>query len=161
MGQLKDALHPRPLAHGSSEAVYKAILMGHKVAKGRAQGEALVSRHPIAFQGGVDAESGIITDKNNDLVGTSVADKILVFPVGKGSSVGGYRLYEMKRCHTAPKGIINLRADPVVAVGAIFAEIPMVDRLDGDPLDLIETGDEVEIDADHGVVRIKVRGGVP
>ena len=134
--------------------MFKVILRGHKVAKGKAKGEALVSRHPIAFQGGIDTESGIIMDKNNDLVGTSVAGKILVFPVGKGSSVGSYRLYEMKRCNTAPKGIINLRADPVVAVGAIFADIPMVDRLDGNPLDLIETGDEVEIDADHGEVRV-------
>ena len=113
--------------------------------------------HAFAFQGGVDAETGVISDKNNELKGVSVAHKILVFPVGKGSSVGSYRLYEMKLCNTAPKGIINLRADPVVTVGAIFSDIPMVDRLDGNPMALIETGDTVELDADRGLVRIKPR----
>lgn len=135
----------------------EVILRGHKVAKGKAAGEALVSHHPIAFQGGVNTESGVIKDKNNELVGTSVAGKILVFPVGKGSSVGSYRIYEMKRLNTAPKGIINLRADPIVATGAIFSDIPMVDKLDGNPLELIKTGDYVEIDADQGTVRIRRR----
>ena len=61
----------------------------------------------------------------------------------------------MKLYRTAPKGIINLRAEPVVTVGAIFADIPMVDRLDGNPMELIKSGDTVELDADRGVVKIK------
>ncbi len=133
------------------------ILKGHKVAKGKVEGEALVSYHPIAFQGGINPENGVIVDKNNELVGTSVTGKILVFPVGKGSSVGSYRIYEMKRLNTAPKGIINLRADPVIAVGAIFSDIPMVDKLDGNPLELINTGDNVQLDADHGVITVRRR----
>ena len=130
------------------------ILKGHKVAKGKAEGEALVTRQPISFFGGVNPEAGVIIDKSHELEGTSIAGKILVFPIGKGSSGGSYMLYEMKLCKTAPKGIINLRADPVVALGAIFSDIPMVDKLDGDPLELIKTGDHVEIDADQGSVKI-------
>ena len=134
------------------------ILKGHKVAKGKAEGEALVSHEPISFMGGVNPETGVIIDKGHELEGISVTGKILVFPVGKGSSVGSYRLYEMMRCKTAPKGIINSRADPVVTVGAIFSNIPMVDRLDGNPLELIRTGDHVELDADQGIVRIEASG---
>jgi len=133
------------------------ILKGHKVAKGKAKGEALVSQEPISFFGGVNPKTGLIIDKNHDLEGISIAGKILVFPVGKGSTVGSYHLYEMARYKTQPKGIINLRADPVVAVGAIISNIPMVDKTDGNPLELIKTGDYVELDGDKGIVKIRGR----
>ncbi|MFC1869648.1 aconitase X swivel domain-containing protein [Chloroflexota bacterium] len=132
----------------------ETVLKGHRVSKGKAAGEALVSQQPIAFQGGINIEIGAIQDRHNELTGTSVAGKILVFPVGKGSSLGSYKLYEMKRLNTAPRAIINLRADPIVAVGAIFSDIPMVDRLDSNPLELIKSGDYVEVDADEGTVRV-------
>jgi len=131
------------------------ILKGHRVAKGRAQGEALVSHEPISFLGGVDSETGLIIEKNHELEGVSVTGKILVFPVGKGSTLGSYRLYEMVRCKTQPKGIINVRADPVITVGAIISNIPMVDNLDGNPMKLIKTGDCVQLDADQGIVKIR------
>lgn len=131
------------------------ILKGHRVAKGRAQGEALVSHEAISFLGGVDSETGLIIEKNHELEGVSVTGKILVFPVGKGSTLGSYRLYEMVRCKTQPKGIINVRADPVITVGAIISNIPMVDDLDGNPMKLIKTGDYVQLDADQGIVKIR------
>ena len=134
------------------------ILKGHKVAKGKAEGEALVSHKPLSFMGGVDPETGLVTDKGHELEGVSLAGKILVFPVEKGSTAGSYKLYEMVRCKTAPNGIINLRAKSIVAVGAIISNIPMVDRLDGNPLELIKTGDYVELDADQGIVKIRPRG---
>jgi predicted aconitase with swiveling domain len=132
----------------------ETILKGHRVCGGKAQGEALVSHEAISFFGGVDPETGIILEKGHELEGINLCGKILVFPTGKGSSVGSYRLYEMVLNGTQPSGIINLRADPVVAVGAIFSRIPMVDRCDRDPLALIKTGDFLEVDADEGVVKI-------
>lgn len=132
------------------------VLGGHKVAKGKAEGEALVSYKPISFTGGVDTETGVITDRESDIAGISIAGKILVFPVGKGSTLGSYRLLELVRCKTQPKGIINLRADPIIAIGAIISNIPMVDKLDGNPLESIKTGDFVELDADAGVVKVRV-----
>jgi predicted aconitase with swiveling domain len=131
------------------------ILKGHKVSKGKTEGEALISNEPISFLGGIDSETGLIVEKNHELEGIRITGKILVFPVGKGSTLGSYRLYEMVRYNTQPIGIINLRADPVVAVGAIISNIPMVDKLDGNPLELIKTGDYVELDADNGTVKIK------
>jgi predicted aconitase with swiveling domain len=134
------------------------ILRGHKVAKGRSEGEALVTREPISFYQGINPETGIVIEKNHELEGKKVTGKILVFPMEKGSTAGAFHLYEMVRCGTAPKGIINLRADPVIALGAIISSIPMVDRLDVNPLEAIETGDYVEVNADEGVV--KVRKGI-
>jgi predicted aconitase with swiveling domain len=131
------------------------ILKGHKVAKGRAEGEALVSHEPISFMGGINPETGVITEKNHELENISISGKIFVFPLEKGSAAGSFILYEMARYGKEPMGIINLRADPVVAVGAIISNIPMVDRLDGDPIELIKTGDHVDLDADRGVVMVR------
>ena len=133
------------------------ILRGHKVAKGKAEGEALVFQEPFCFVDGVNPETGLVAEKGNEHEGASLAGKIMVFPLEKGSTGGSFFLYEMVRCKTQPKGIINLRADPVIAVGAIISDIPMVDRLDGNPIELIKTGDYVELDADSGIVKVRSR----
>ena len=133
------------------------VLTGHKVSKGKAEGEALVSQQPISFMNSVNPQTGIVTENNHELEGVSITGKILVFPVGKGSSAGSYRLYETVVCKTQPKGIINQRADPITATGAIFSDIPLVDQLDGNPLELIKTGDYVEVDGNQGIVKIRAR----
>ena len=131
------------------------MLKGHKVAKGRAQGEALLSQSPISFYGGVNPETGLIVEKGHELEGRSITEKILIFPVGKGSTAGSYQIYELAYYKKAPKAIINLRADSIVATGAIISNIPMMDKLEQNPLEIIKTGDLVEVDADQGIVRIK------
>ena len=131
------------------------ILKGHKAAKGKAEGEALVSDKPFCFLFQVDTKTGVVIQKNNDWEGISLAGKILVFPVGKGSTATSYVLYEMARRGTQPKGIINLIADPVVVAGAILSNIPMVHKFDSNPIELIKTGDYVELDADSGIVRVR------
>lgn len=131
------------------------ILKGHKVSKGKAQGEALVSQSPVSFLGGINPETGLVVEKGHEIEGRNVSGKILIFPVGKGSTAGSFQLYELAYYKNAPKAIINLRADPVVAIGAIISNIPMVDELDKNPLEMIKTGDFVEVDADQGIVRVK------
>ena len=130
------------------------ILKGHKIAKGKARGKAIVSRSPISFMGGVNPETGLVVEKGHELEGVSISDKILIFPTGKGSTLGSYQLYEMTIWKKAPKAIINIRSDPIVAVGAIMGNIPMVDKLDRNPLEVIMTGDLTEVDADQGIVRV-------
>jgi len=130
------------------------ILKGHKVAKGKAAGEAIVSHAPMSFMSAVDSETGIVIEKNHPLEGISIAGKILVFPMEKGSTGGSGGLFELASHKKHPVGIINLRADPIITVGAIISDIPMVDRLDANPLEVIKTGDFVEIDADQGTVKV-------
>jgi len=134
------------------------ILKGHKVSKGKTEGKALVSHEPISLKQGVNPGTGVVIEREHELEGVSVAEKILAFPVEKGSTQGSYVLYEMARCKTAPRGIINLKAGSIVALGAIVSNIPMVDRLDGNALELIKTGDYVELDADNGIVRCRTDG---
>jgi hypothetical protein len=124
-------------------------VLARVVKAGHAEGEALVSPEPIGFFGGVDPDTGVVIDPGHPLEGQCVAGRVLVFPTGKGSTVGSYILYRLARNGLAPAAIVNAEADPVVAVGAVIAEIPMVDHVD---ISLIQIGDWVEIDDDEVVV---------
>ena len=131
-------------------------LRGRKIVEGHCRAEALVSLMPISFLGGVDPADGKVTEKKHNLCGVCIKDKALCFPHGHGSTVGSYVLYSLAKKQLAPKAIINKTADPVVVVGAIIANIPMIDRVH---IKQIETGDLVEVDAYNGLVRIwKNRG---
>ena len=124
-------------------------LHGRVVRGGRAAGEALVSSAAIGFLGGVDPETGVVIEEGHPLAGECVAGRVLVFPTGKGSTVGSYTMYRMARNGVAPAAIINSEADPVVAVGAIISDIPMVDQLD---ISALRTGDWVSVDSGEVVV---------
>ncbi len=120
----------------------KLELRGRVIQPGIACGMALVSREPVGFLGGVDPETGIVVESGHDLQGQSVSGRILVFPTGKGSTVGSYTLYRMARAGTAPAAIINAESEAIVAVGAIIAGIPMVDQVE---ISQIESGDRVRV----------------
>ena len=127
---------------------------GRVISKGYARGEALISKDPISFYGGVDPEKGIIIEKGHDIEGESIANKILIFPRGKGSTVGTYILYGLKIKNLAPKAIINIEAEPIIAVGAIISNIPMVDKVNTKIFDIIKDGDIIEVDGYRGVIKI-------
>jgi predicted aconitase with swiveling domain len=118
---------------------------GRVIKSGTAEGIALVSPEPIGFLGGVDPETGIVVEPGHPLVGECVAGRVLVFPTGKGSTVGSYTLYRMARAGTAPSAIVNAESEAIVAVGAIIGQVPMVDRVD---ITQIETGDRVRVAGD-------------
>ncbi|MGO8807576.1 MAG: DUF126 domain-containing protein [Candidatus Bathyarchaeia archaeon] len=120
-------------------------LKGRIIYKGKAEGEALVSSQPISFYGGVDPTTGVVIEKGHELQGQSVKGKMLVFPTGKGSTVGSYTLYRMKKNGTAPAGIINRECETVVAVGVIISEIPCVDKIE---ISKIKTGEKIQIEND-------------
>lgn len=126
-------------------------MKGRTINPGKVKGEAIVSKTPIGFYGGIDAKTGIVIEKGHELEGKSVKDKILVFPCGKGSTVGSYVVYGLKKNNVAPKAIINKETETIVATGVILAGIPCVDGID---IEKIKSGDKVTVDADNGVVEI-------
>jgi predicted aconitase with swiveling domain len=126
-------------------------LKGRKIVEGHCKAEALVSRKPLSFLGGVDPADGKIIEKDHDLCGECVKGKVLCFPHGHGSTVGSYVLYSLAKKGLAPKAIVNRTADPVVVVGAIIANVPMIDQID---IMQIKTGDSVKVDADNGLLKI-------
>ncbi len=121
------------------------MIKGRVIRYGKAEGEALVSGQPIGFLGGVDPDTGIFIEKGHPLEGKSVKGKVLVFPTGKGSTVGSYVLYRMKKNGVAPIAIINEECEPIVAVGVIISDIPCVDKIG---MDKIRTGNRVRIDGE-------------
>jgi len=124
-------------------------LQGRVIFRGKARGLALVSPTAIGFLGGVDPETGIVIEHGHPLYGQCVAGRVLVFPTGKGSTVGSYTLYRLSKRGLAPAAIINARSEAIVAVGAIMAGIPMVDLVD---ISQITTGDVVEVDGEDVVI---------
>jgi predicted aconitase with swiveling domain len=123
----------------------RVVLTGRVIKVGEAKGKALVSPDPLGFFGGVDPETGVVVEAGHALEGECVSGRILVFPTGKGSTVGSYVLYRLKQNGVAPAAIVNAESEPIVAVGAIISEIPMVDMVE---ISKITTGDWVEIKED-------------
>ena len=117
-------------------------LNGRIIRAGQVTGEALVSAAPIGFLGGVDPDTGVILDPQHPLRGQSIAGKVLVFPHGKGSTVGSYTILRLASAGVAPIAMINANSEAITAVGAIIADIPMVDQID---ISLIRTGDVVRV----------------
>ena len=136
------------------EVQVKIILKGRKVIGGKAEGKAIVTRQPVSFLGGVNADTGIVVEKGHELEGQSLIGKVFVFPHGKGSTAGPYIIYAMAKRKTAPAAMINVEAEPIIAVGAAMGNIPLVDRLDQNPLEVIATGDYIKIDGDQGVAEV-------
>lgn len=126
-------------------------MKGRIISPGCVEGEAIVSNEPIGFYGGVDAKTGIVIDRGHELEGKSVTDKILIFPCGKGSTVGSYVIYGLKKNGVAPRAIVNEETEIIVATGVILAGIPCVDKIDLKQLN-VKSGDRVRVDADSGSV---------
>ena len=124
----------------------------HRVASGRASGPALVTGQAISFLGNVNPETGVMVDPAHELFGECIAGKVLIFPGGKGSTVGSYVIYQLKKRGLAPAAMINLLSEPIVAVGAVISGIPLVDRVGEDVL-RIKSGTMVEVDADRELVQ--------
>jgi hypothetical protein len=128
---------------------------GRIVAKGIGEGNALVTHQPLSFLGGVNPKDGFIQDPKHELYGESIAGKVLVFPQGKGSTVGSYVMYQLKRNGKAPTAIINVSSETIVAVGAIISNIPLIHKLDVDPLRAIKSGSHVLVNCNEGFIEVE------
>ena len=129
-------------------------LRGHTINPGQAQGEAIVTHIPFSFLGELDPATGTVPSPSHELFGQSLAGRVFVFPTGKGSSTGPMIAWYAMIAGNVPAAMICVQAEPVVAAAAITANIPMVDRLSKNPLEVIKTGDYVKVDATNGIVEI-------
>jgi len=120
-------------------------IKGRSISKGTATGKVLISKQKISFLGAVDPVTGIIVDKSLDIYGKNITNRILIFPGGKGSTVGSYVIYQLKKHGKSPCAMINRRSDTIVAAGAIIAEIPVVDSLEIDLIEAEQIKDDMEV----------------
>jgi predicted aconitase with swiveling domain len=122
------------------------------ISRGKASGEVMLSSEAIGFLGGVDPETGEVIEKGHPLEGKNIAGKILVFPNGKGSTVGSYVMLQLAKNNKAPAAIINISAEPIIVVGAIISKIPMVDQPEKDVFQILKDGQRIEVDGDSGII---------
>jgi predicted aconitase with swiveling domain len=121
------------------------------IVKGNVQGITMVAKNPMNFLGAVDKKTGKVRDEKHDLFGKSLAEKILVFPYGVGSSVGAYTIYSIKSNKCAPQAMICLKADLTTASGCALANIPLV-VASQDEYDSIKDGVKIILDAENGKI---------
>jgi predicted aconitase with swiveling domain len=130
-------------------------LRGQKACRGKAEGEALVCHQPLALlliSWVVDQTTGVINLPSDELHGKSIKDKILVYPSGCGGV--GYFLYLLKKAGIGPKAIVNMQPYTQDTIDAIFSRVPMVYGFDSNLLEIIETGDHVDVDANNGIITV-------
>jgi predicted aconitase with swiveling domain len=131
--------------------VSDAAIPGRAITEGTAEGTVLRSSEPISFYGAVDTETGEFIERGHELEGETIADRVLLFPRGKGSTVGSYVLYGLAQNGVAPAAVVTEETETIVATGTILGEIPCVDSL-AEPLSAFEDGETVVVDADEGRV---------
>jgi uncharacterized protein len=117
---------------------------------GKVKGVVQKSNNSINFLGTVDKKTGIISDKNHDLFEKSIANTILVFPSGVGSSVGAYTIYSIKSNNSAPLAMVCKKADLTVATGCALANIPVL-IISENEFDSLKNGMKVEIDTESNI----------
>lgn len=127
-------------------------ISGRPISRGIGKGKVLLSKDAISFLGGVDPKTGIVVEKGHAIEGKCIAGTVLVFPRGKGSTVGSYVMLQLKKNRVAPAAIINLEAEPIISVGAIISRIPMVDKLEKDPYVVLKNGLVISVDGEKGMV---------
>ena len=121
---------------------------------GQHVGDAIKTHDRIMFYQ-VRPEDGVMEEKDHELLGRSISQKVLLFPGGKGSSVVQQDgLYHLDRFHNMPAALIVQDPDPVLVAGAIIMEIPMVDRLPQEFYDAVKDGDQILVNADEGYVEV-------
>jgi hypothetical protein len=130
------------------------VLKCHKIIGGYGEGEALVSHEPVCFYL-TDPKTGIVKERSHELAGQNLANKVLVFPSGKASSVVQIDgLFKLASHNVAPKALIVMDVETVLIVSAFIAKVPLVDRLEKNPFEAIRTGDFLRVDAEKSRVTI-------
>ena len=112
-------------------------------------GEVLITKSKISFLGDVDINTGKIVGSDIDLKGENIRDKILIFPEGRGSTVGSNVIYGLSRNGLAPKLIATCRAEPITISGAIYGEVPMISNLSEKIFDQLKNHDIVKVTIAH------------
>lgn len=128
---------------------------GRGVVGGFAEGPALVTNQPLSFFGEVDPNTGSIISQRSEIKSKCVADHVLIFPHGRGSTVGSYVIFALKGNGVAPLAIVNEETEVIIAAGCSLANIPLVDRMNDFRTSLVRDGDIVKVDGDNGWIEIR------
>jgi predicted aconitase with swiveling domain len=135
------------------------LLHCHKGIGPAVSGEALVAADNFSARYDLDRSRGVFSRLSHKLYGQSYADRILVLDTAKGGVATAWMLNDMAARGLVPRALIFNRVNPILAQGAAFAGVALVDRFAGDVTQIFRTGDELRIDPQAGIVEILTRGG--
>ncbi len=136
----------------------KIILHGRKIVGGCAEGEALVSPTTISGWGGIDSQRGVIVERRHPLKGQSFKGKILVIPGAKGSSGSSGGFHQARLAGAGPRALLFNEMTSKIALVSVVSQVPAMTDFDQNPLEVIQTGDWVKVDADRGLVEVTRNG---
>ncbi len=121
-------------------------------------GTALVAADNFSARYDLDRITGVFSRPSHKLAGESYADRILVLDTAKGGVATAWMLHEMASRGIVPKALIFNRVNPIVAQGAAFGNVALVDRFEGNVTALFRTGDTLRVDPAAGIVEVLNRG---
>src|SRR5580704_386138 len=119
-----------------------------------ATGAALVAADNFSARYDLDRKRGVFSRPSHALAGQSYLGSILVLDTAKGGVATAWMLRDMKERGIVPLALVFNRVNPILAQGAAFGEIALVDRFDGDVTELIRTGDTLRVNPAAGLVEI-------
>ena len=120
----------------------------------RVVGIALVADDNFSARYDLDRQQGVFSRPGHKLYGQNYVGRILVLKTAKGGVATAWMLRDMAARHLAPAALLFNRVNPILAQGAAFANLALVDRFDGDVTTLIKSGQEIEVRPAEGVVTI-------
>lgn len=121
------------------------------------RGLALVARDDFSARYDLDRLRGVFSRQSHALFGQSYVGRILVLNTAKGGVASAWMLRDMVERGLAPAGLLFNRVNPILAQGAVFADLPLMDRFEGDITGLIASGDELSLEPSSGTVTILQR----
>ena len=133
----------------------ETIIRGHAGVGPAAVGTALVARDNFSARYDLDRVKGVFSRPSHELHGESYVGRVLVLNIAKGGVATAWMLHEMKSRDMAPAALLLNAANPIIAQGAAFAGIALIDRFEVDITDAIRTGDEVRADPATGAVTVR------
>ena len=117
-------------------------------------GTALVAADSFSARYDLDRSNGVFSRPSHKLAGQSYVDRILVLDTAKGGVATAWMLHDMAARGLVPRGLIFNRVNPILAQGAAFGRVALVDRFAGDVTQIFHTGDELRVDPSAGLVEI-------
>ena len=128
------------------------IIRGHVGIGDPVEGIALTAKDNFSARYDLDRIKGIFSRPSHALVNQSYVNKILVLDAAKGGVATAWMLYEMAAREMAPLALLLNFANPIMAQGAAFARVPLIDRFESDITDWVKTGERIRISPADGMV---------
>lgn len=134
------------------------VIRGHPGIGPKVTGTALVARDNFSARYDLDLTTGRFSRPSHALFGERYVGRVLVLNAAKGGVATAWMLRAMADSGLAPLALLLNFANPIMAQGAAFAGLPLIDRFETDVTAAIRTGDRVTVDPPGGRVTVECGG---